>query len=264
MLVVGTNAVTVTKRNRSSGGAVTDCSCSTKGAVFPITIINVQVTLPVILVKILRVYSSLAASLVLTDSFEKLPDQIMYPCDEPYDLQKHVKSLEDLRYEDEEDNNDVLKNISKEKESHMETDVLSNSSACHGTLKYAALKKLQSSRHIVFYASKDVRIHGYLTKPKGICKQKSLGPTGLEERKHLILMKLKSCDIATICLILFLVNMTSASVTKKKPRDVDFGRTFCFFITWKYTIHCVGIEENIKFIPHDIQLIGGSIKTFQD
>nr|CAD7576026.1 unnamed protein product [Timema californicum] len=30
------------------------------------------------------------ASLVLTDSFEKLPDQIMYPYSEQYDLQKHV------------------------------------------------------------------------------------------------------------------------------------------------------------------------------
>nr|CAD7258119.1 unnamed protein product [Timema shepardi] len=30
------------------------------------------------------------ASLVLIDSFEKLPDQIMYPYAEPYDLQKHV------------------------------------------------------------------------------------------------------------------------------------------------------------------------------
>nr|CAD7424805.1 unnamed protein product [Timema monikensis] len=34
-------------------------------------------------------YSSPMASLVLTDSFEKLPDQIMYPYAEPYDLQKH-------------------------------------------------------------------------------------------------------------------------------------------------------------------------------
>nr|CAD7573494.1 unnamed protein product [Timema californicum] len=43
------------------------------------------------------VYSSPMASLVLTDSsqltaksFEKLPDQIMYPYAEPYDLQKHT------------------------------------------------------------------------------------------------------------------------------------------------------------------------------
>nr|CAD7572282.1 unnamed protein product [Timema californicum] len=35
-------------------------------------------------------YSSPMVSLVLTDSFEKLPDQIMYPYAEPYDLQKHV------------------------------------------------------------------------------------------------------------------------------------------------------------------------------
>nr|CAD7261691.1 unnamed protein product [Timema shepardi] len=40
------------------------------------------------------------ASLVLTDSsqltdksFEKLPDQIMYPYAEPYDQQKHIGSL---------------------------------------------------------------------------------------------------------------------------------------------------------------------------
>nr|CAD7258712.1 unnamed protein product [Timema shepardi] len=45
-------------------------------------------------------YSSPMASLVLTDSsqltaksFEKLPDQIMYPYAEPYDLQKHYISL---------------------------------------------------------------------------------------------------------------------------------------------------------------------------
>nr|CAD7420319.1 unnamed protein product [Timema poppensis] len=34
-------------------------------------------------------YSSPTTSLVLTDSFEKLPDQIMYPYTKPYDLQKH-------------------------------------------------------------------------------------------------------------------------------------------------------------------------------
>nr|CAD7197552.1 unnamed protein product [Timema douglasi] len=39
---------------------------------------------------LLYVYSSPMASLVLTESFEKLPDQIMYPCAEPYDPQKHV------------------------------------------------------------------------------------------------------------------------------------------------------------------------------
>nr|CAD7204751.1 unnamed protein product [Timema douglasi] len=37
-------------------------------------------------------YSSPTASLVLTDSFEKLPDQIMYPYGEPYDLIKYVFS----------------------------------------------------------------------------------------------------------------------------------------------------------------------------
>nr|CAD7264944.1 unnamed protein product [Timema shepardi] len=44
-----------------------------------------------------RMYSSPMASLVLTDSsqltaksFEKLPDQVMYPYAEPYDLQKHL------------------------------------------------------------------------------------------------------------------------------------------------------------------------------
>nr|CAD7266832.1 unnamed protein product [Timema shepardi] len=36
------------------------------------------------------------ASLVLTDSFEKLPEQIMYPYAEPYDLQKHVKIHQDI------------------------------------------------------------------------------------------------------------------------------------------------------------------------
>nr|CAD7573047.1 unnamed protein product [Timema californicum] len=35
---------------------------------------------------------SLMTSLVLADSFEKLPDQITYPYAEPYDLQKHVFS----------------------------------------------------------------------------------------------------------------------------------------------------------------------------
>nr|CAD7396149.1 unnamed protein product [Timema poppensis] len=38
-------------------------------------------------------YSSPMASLVLTDSFEKLPDQIMYPYTEPNALQKHVKMV---------------------------------------------------------------------------------------------------------------------------------------------------------------------------
>nr|CAD7416357.1 unnamed protein product [Timema poppensis] len=38
-------------------------------------------------------YSSPMASLVLTDSFEKLPDHIMYPYAEPYDLQKHVSTI---------------------------------------------------------------------------------------------------------------------------------------------------------------------------
>nr|CAD7405818.1 unnamed protein product [Timema cristinae] len=37
-------------------------------------------------------YSSPMSSLGLTDSFEKLPDQITYPYTEPYDLQKHVFS----------------------------------------------------------------------------------------------------------------------------------------------------------------------------
>nr|CAD7410938.1 unnamed protein product [Timema poppensis] len=37
-------------------------------------------------------YSSPMASLVLSDGFEKLPDQIMYTYAEPYDLQKHVFS----------------------------------------------------------------------------------------------------------------------------------------------------------------------------
>nr|CAD7201823.1 unnamed protein product [Timema douglasi] len=39
-----------------------------------------------------RNYSGPMASLVLNHSFEKLPDQIMYPYAEPYDLQKHVFS----------------------------------------------------------------------------------------------------------------------------------------------------------------------------
>nr|CAD7201089.1 unnamed protein product [Timema douglasi] len=46
-------------------------------------------------------YSSPMASLVQTDSsqlttksFEKLPDQILYPYAEPYDLQKHFSLLE--------------------------------------------------------------------------------------------------------------------------------------------------------------------------
>nr|CAD7446543.1 unnamed protein product [Timema bartmani] len=38
VLVTALRSGTVTKRNRSSGGAVADCSCSTKGAVFPIPI----------------------------------------------------------------------------------------------------------------------------------------------------------------------------------------------------------------------------------
>nr|CAD7401218.1 unnamed protein product [Timema poppensis] len=49
-------------------------------------------------VKPLLDISTVVASLVLTDSsqmiddgFEKLPDQIMYPYAEPYDLQKHVE-----------------------------------------------------------------------------------------------------------------------------------------------------------------------------
>nr|CAD7263525.1 unnamed protein product [Timema shepardi] len=42
-------------------------------------------------------YSSPMASLVLTDSFEKLPDQIMYPYAEPNDLQKHVFKLYSLK-----------------------------------------------------------------------------------------------------------------------------------------------------------------------
>nr|CAD7400117.1 unnamed protein product [Timema poppensis] len=41
-------------------------------------------------------YTSPMASLVLTDSFEKLPDQIMGLYAEPYDLQKHVFSSYNL------------------------------------------------------------------------------------------------------------------------------------------------------------------------
>nr|CAD7201424.1 unnamed protein product [Timema douglasi] len=37
-------------------------------------------------------YNSPMASLVLTDSFQKLPDQITYPTTKPYDLQNHVFS----------------------------------------------------------------------------------------------------------------------------------------------------------------------------
>nr|CAD7258487.1 unnamed protein product [Timema shepardi] len=37
-------------------------------------------------------YSSPVASLVLTDSFEKLPDQIMYPYAKPYDMKKHLRN----------------------------------------------------------------------------------------------------------------------------------------------------------------------------
>nr|CAD7262257.1 unnamed protein product [Timema shepardi] len=38
-------------------------------------------------------YSSPMASLVLADSFEKLPDQIIYLYAEPYDLQKHKSAV---------------------------------------------------------------------------------------------------------------------------------------------------------------------------
>nr|CAD7568664.1 unnamed protein product [Timema californicum] len=41
------------------------------------------------------IYSSPMASLVLTDGFEKLPDQIMYLYAKPYDLQKHVFNVND-------------------------------------------------------------------------------------------------------------------------------------------------------------------------
>nr|CAD7396295.1 unnamed protein product [Timema poppensis] len=50
-------------------------------------------------------YSSATASLVLTgssqltaDGLENLPDQIMYPCAEPNDPQKHVTSQIGLRF----------------------------------------------------------------------------------------------------------------------------------------------------------------------
>nr|CAD7402752.1 unnamed protein product [Timema poppensis] len=43
-------------------------------------------------------YSSPMASLVLTDRFEKLPDQIMYPYAEPYALQTHKSPFRDGKY----------------------------------------------------------------------------------------------------------------------------------------------------------------------
>nr|CAD7200032.1 unnamed protein product [Timema douglasi] len=40
--------------------------------------------------------SSPMASLVLTDGFEKLPEQIIYPYAEPYDLQEHRSARRDF------------------------------------------------------------------------------------------------------------------------------------------------------------------------
>nr|CAD7572581.1 unnamed protein product [Timema californicum] len=41
----------------------------------------------------MRIYTSPMASLVLTDSFKKLPDKTTYPYAEPYDLQKHPERV---------------------------------------------------------------------------------------------------------------------------------------------------------------------------
>nr|CAD7412346.1 unnamed protein product [Timema poppensis] len=52
------------------------------------------------------IYNSPMASLVLTDGFEKLPDPIMYPYAEPYDLQKHMNEYLDLPQDGSDDCNE--------------------------------------------------------------------------------------------------------------------------------------------------------------
>jgi hypothetical protein len=44
------------------------------------------------------------------------------------------------------------------------------------------------------YVSKDVRIRGYFTKPKGVRKQKSLGNTALQHRSHLKMLLISAIN----------------------------------------------------------------------
>nr|CAD7573036.1 unnamed protein product [Timema californicum] len=74
---------------------------------------------PDIDVIVIAIYSSPMASLVLADSFEKLPDQFMYPYTEPYDLQNMclaASKSEDVKKQKKEENGEEDEDVEDEED----------------------------------------------------------------------------------------------------------------------------------------------------